>query len=240
MSMRPRSMSVLAGAPLLGAAVAMASSGCIGVPAKKPTNAAPKGCSRDTLHAPQGVIDDFEDGNTQVAQIGGRGGYWFKSADASGSFFGPDPIGPVLKDGSLAVYAVGKTATGADAWGALLGAMIGSGQAYDASAYVGVSFRARCSGKSARKIRFEVSDVNTHPDGDVCKNCWNHFGTEITLTTEWKEHKVLFATLAQEPYWGDPRPSSLTTSKLFSVVWEIKPDSPFEFWVDDIHFLQCQ
>src|SRR5690606_19124504 len=78
-------------------AVGLLAGGCIGVTAKPPPGAgAPiKKCSGDPFDAPDGLIDDFEDGNTVIAAVAGREGYWFKSADAGGSFFGPEDIGPV-------------------------------------------------------------------------------------------------------------------------------------------------
>lgn len=223
-------------------------SGCIGVPAKKTTaegNPAPaRYCATGTTTTKDGLIDDFEDGNTRVAQVAGRGGYWYKSADSMGSKIGPDDFKPVKggPDGSLAIHAVGETVTGnpQDAWGAQFGANFSGEGVYDASKYVGVRFKARIGEGSTQNFRFRISDINTHGDLGVCKTCWNHFGRDINLSTEWQEYEVMFGSLQQAPYWGDPRPSSVTVSKIYGFDFQIAPGQKFDIWVDDIEFIACK
>lgn len=221
--------------------------GCIGVTAKPPPGAgAPiKKCSADPIDAEDGLIDDFEDGNTVIAPVAGREGYWFKSADSGGSFFGPEDIGPIpeSRDGSLAIHPSGKTGTGdpTAVWGAIFGASLAqAGKPLDASRYVGVSFWAKVTEESTRGIRFELADGNTHPEGGVCTTCWNHFGRDLNFTTEWKKYTVMFRSMAQEDGWGDPRPGNLDPSKLHSMGFKIKPGRPFDFMLDDIKFLTCE
>jgi len=229
-------------------ALGFLTSSCIGVTAKPPPGAgAPiKKCSSDPFDAPDGLLDDFEDGNTVIAPVAGREGYWFKSADSGGSFFGPEDIGPIpeSRDGSLAIHPSGQTGTGdpTEVWGAIFGASLSqAGKPYDASRYVGVSFWAKVSEKSTRGIRFELADGNTHPEGGVCTTgCWNHFGRDLNFTTEWKQYTVMFRSMAQEDGWGDPRPGNLDPSKLHSMGFKIKPGRPFDFLLDDIKFVTCE
>ncbi len=72
-------------------------------------------------------------------------------------------------------------------------------------------------------MRFNIGDINTHPIGEMCKACWNHFGKNMVLTTEWKEYKIMFSEIHQQPDWGSPRPLSLTPSKLVEIDWQIGP-----------------
>src|SRR5215471_3020996 len=92
--------------------------GCIGVSAKK---ALPPGavefrtCRAGTRPADDGMVDDFEDGNTQLSVAGGRDGYWWSAHDPNGSTLGPEPFAPSDggADGSaMAIHVFGKTATG--------------------------------------------------------------------------------------------------------------------------------
>jgi hypothetical protein len=227
------------------------SAGCIGVSAKHA--AAPgavdlKMCRAGTRPADDGLIDDFEDGNNQLALSGGRDGYWYSAHDPKGSTLAPDPFAPSDggADGSaMALHASGHTVTGSetDAWGAQFGIhfLSGQGALYDASKYVGIAFKARVDEKSTRTVRFKIGDVNTHPDAGQCKTCWNHFGKDMTFTPKWKEYVVLFSEAKQEEGWGDPRPPSLTPTKLLSMDWTVKGGGQnFDLWIDDVTFVECK
>src|SRR5690606_5634648 len=111
------------------------------------TPAPPSYCARGTTQVADGLIDDLEDGNNRVEAIDGRGGYWWKSADATGSTIEPnDNVGVTPPGGdSLAFHAYGETVSGGgdDNWGAQFGADFKSEPGYDASRYVGIRFRAK-------------------------------------------------------------------------------------------------
>jgi hypothetical protein len=199
-----------------------------------------KACSAGTRPAADGPIDDFEDGDSQLSKSSDRDGYWFTSHDPSGSTIEPNPL-KMADEGAggsqKALHVTGKTA-GGEAWGVLLGAnFLGTGL-YDAAKFAGISFKAKVVGNSTKKVRFKVGDVNTHPNGGVCKSCWNHFGKDLTLGSDWAEYKVSFAEMKQEPGWGDRRPA-VTPSQLVSFNWSIGPGQGFDLWIDDIQFFEC-
>jgi hypothetical protein len=231
--------------------VVMGASACIGVSQKRSAGTAQGAapaltCRIGTRPAVDGLIDDFEDENGQLSQIGGRDGYWWTKHDDKGSTVGPDPFIPSEggADGSgLALRATGKTAIGGpETWGACFGVdMITRKKAvYDASRYVGISFKAKVGEGSTRQIRVSIGDANTHPDIGICKVCWNHFGKDLTVTSQWKEYTVLFSELQQQAGWGDPRPAALTPSKLVAIDWAIAGGQTFDLWIDDIQFLDCK
>jgi len=201
---------------------------------------APKECSVAARPAEDGLIDDFEDNDNQIAKIADRGGYWFTSHDPNGSTIDPTPFaisaGGAGSEKGLHVY--GQTSSDSAAWGSLVGASFVEQGVYDASKYSGISFKAKVGPKSTKNIRFQVGDVNTHPDGGVCKNCWNHFGKDLQLTDDWKEYRISFAELQQQPGWGDRFPA-LTPTKLIAFYWAISPAKSFDLWIDDIRFLEC-
>lgn len=198
--------------------------------------------SAGTRPADDGLIDDFEDNDTQVAKVADRSGYWFTSADPGGSTIDPAPLKPAdggADGSSKALHLSGQTASGSGAWGALWGANLVGDGVYDASMYAGIAFKAKMGGASTNRVRFKVADINTHPDGGVCKNCWNHFGKDIALTPDWKEYKISFAEMKQEAGWGDPYPA-VVPSKLFALNWSVGPGQAFDVWIDDVHFLDCK
>jgi hypothetical protein len=219
------------------------SAGCLGSskPAMCPAGPlAAKACPAAMRPADDGMFDDFEDGATQVPKTAERGGYWFESHDPNGSTIDPSPLS-ISQPGAgseKALHIFGQTANADGAWGSLVGANFVETGVYDASKYAGISFKAKVGPTSTKSVRFNVGDVNTHPDGGVCKSCWNHFGKDLQLTSEWKEYTVSFAELQQQPGWGDQFPA-ITPSKLMAIYWAIGPGKPFDLWVDDIRLLEC-
>jgi hypothetical protein len=207
------------------------------------------GCPGKPVPAVDGLIDDFEDGNNQVALMGERDGYWYTAADKLGSkvtspseSFQPAEGG--ANGSAMAVRVAGHTvAAGDQAWGVEFGSnlLMAQDQFYDASRYVGISFRAKAAGKGIKTVRVNVTDVNTHPNGGVCTACYNHFRKDVNLTGEWKEYRVLFRELEQRPGWGSPRPEHVTPEKLVSVTFAVGGvDADFDVWVDDLQFLECK
>jgi hypothetical protein len=242
----------------MGALACVLSSGCIGVSqgggggaggaAKGPTtfkaHASLKVCpGQKTRIAANGLIDDFEDGDTRMSELDGRGGYWWKAKDEKGSDIGPEDSTPVPQgvNGSLAIYMKGQTVSEEGAWGVNFGANFrdSQGDMYDASQYAGITFKARVGPHSTKRVRFRYTDVNTHKDPGVCKDCWNHFGKDLSLTEEWRDYVVLFEEVRQAPGWGDPRPASVTPAQLYGMDWAIDKGQVFEIWVDDVQFLEC-
>jgi len=209
------------------------------------------GCDGKAVPAADGLVDDFEDDNTQLAKLDGRDGYWFPNADKEGAKFTDPPSGSQLKwadegaNGSTkSLHIAGSTKKGSDqAYGVEIGANLIStkGSLYDASRYVGVSFMAKVGAKSTKKVRFNLGDVNTHPDLGTCKSCWNHFRKDVELTTEWKEYQVSFKEMKQRDGWGEPRPKSVTPKELYSLTFAFDgTGEEFELFVDDIQFLECK
>jgi hypothetical protein len=207
-----------------------------------PGEVAPQHCAASTKPSDDGLIDDFEDGDNQLAKAGDRNGYWFLSKDPNGSTIDPSPLA-MSNSGAggsqKALHAYGQTASDSGAWGVIVGTnFLGEG-VYDASKYAGISFKAKVGKDSTKVVRFKVADVNTHPDGGVCKTCWNHFGKDVELSNEWQEYKVQFADMKQEAGWGEQFPA-LTTSKVIALNWSYGPGRAFDLWLDDIQFFECQ
>jgi hypothetical protein len=210
-----------------------------------------KGCDGKPTPAEDGMLDDFEDDNTQVVKLDGRDGYWWKNADKEGAKFTDPPDGAPLKfadDGAngsaKSLHVAGTTVKGSDqAYGVEVGTNLISTKAsvYDASKYIGVSFMAKVGPKSVKKVRFNMADVNTHPDLGSCTNCWNHFMKEVDLSTEWKEYQVSFKEMAQRQGWGEPRPKSISPDQVYSLTFAFEGNgSEFELFVDDVQFLECK
>lgn len=211
--------------------------------AATPTDAINEACSNWIKAADDGLIEDFEDDNSQVVTNGGRDGYWWVHHDPNGSTIEPDGFFP--EEGGAAgddygMHIQGQTASSQGAYGSSLGLGFSKDGAYDASKYIGLRFKAKVAEDSTKSVRLKIADINTHKDGGVCTDCWNHFGKDITLSTEWEQYTVLFSELRQVPGWGQPRPSSVTVDELWGLDWTIGPGRKFDIWFDDVEFIVCQ
>lgn len=200
-----------------------------------------KTCGSPTA-TPDGLVEDFEDGNSQAVVLDGRDGYWWTHHDPNGSTIQPEKFAP--EDGGAngqgkALHVHGSTASADGAYGSSVGLNFSNSGLYDGSKYAGISFKAKVGPNSTKKVRFKIGDVNTHGQLGTCKNCWNHFGKDLELSTDWKEYRIMFADATQVPGWGDPRPKNVSPDKLASIDFSIDKGANFDLWVDDVQLLTC-
>ena len=196
---------------------------------------------------PNGLIDDGEDGNNQNLPNDNRGGYWYTFKDkgtttvepTAGEEGGTFAMSEGGHDSQYAARYHGTIGTGSVVFSGMGMNFVDPKDAYDASKYAGVSFWAKKgSAESTGKVRLKIPDSNTDPQGGVCTECFNDFGADLNLTTEWKQYSFLWGKMKQEPDWGAPRKPHIDASKLFAIHWEAKASgADNDFIVDDIAFI---
>jgi endoglucanase len=211
--------------------------GCLTTPAsetgwtKRVRELAPGPCSGDSL------IEDSEDGDTQILKREGRGGYWYTSVDTEGSSIEPATFKMSTEGGHAGSKGVAHIQVKMASAGYSVYASMGFGLAdpngpYDASRYAGVTFWA----KGPAHVRFKVPDAYTAPGGGYCKDCYNDFGIELALTSEWQRYTIPFSWLSQQSGWGDPRPE-VASNAIYALQWQIgSRGRTFDVYVDDIAF----
>jgi endoglucanase len=197
---------------------------------KRVRTLAPGACTSDSL------IEDAEDNDNRVLVREDRGGYWYTSVDQEGSTIEPSGsfrMASPGRAGAFAAHMTGQMAPSGWSVYASMGFNIADPSgAYDASKYSGVTFWA----KGPAHIRFKVPDAYTAPGGGNCKDCYNDFGVELALTSEWERYTVPFAWLSQQQGWGDPRPE-VATDAIHGMQWQFgSRGRSYDIWVDDIAF----
>ncbi len=219
--------------------------GCI--PDDAPATGAAVANSADAKKCPpDGVIDDAEDNNNQIAPNKGRGGYWYTFLDKEGTTI--SPAGGVT-------FTMEKGGANGSAYAARASGKIGNGKTvyagpgfnfldpkgpYDASAYKGISFWAKVGPGSVTKVRLKLPSADTDPEGKICTECFNDFGVDLELTTTWTKYTVAFAGATQLTGWGAPHPAKLDTKKLYGVQWQVNsPGAAYDVWIDEIEFTGC-
>ena len=225
--------------------VFVATAGCIAPPVTA-GGGSPVAPSNAKACGPEGIIDDGEDGNNQVADGGGRGGYWYTFMDKAGSSIAPKieaqggkftmAQGGANKS-QFSANAKGKVATGDIVYAGMGFNFLDPKSAYDASKFEGISFWAKRGPGSTGKVRLKVPDNNTDPDGKVCSACFNDFGKDLSLTEEWTKYTFSFADMRQLSGWGAPHPPHINPQKLYGVQWQVnQPGAAFDIFIDDVEF----
>ncbi len=189
------------------------------------------------------LIDDGEDNNNQGAVSDKRGGYWYTYADKLGTTIAPSGNFAMSEGGAekskFAARMNGKVGTGDILYAGMGLSFTDPKAAYDASCCKGISFWAKKAGAGTGNVRFKVGDVNTSPEGGACKQCYNDFGADLSLTPEWKKYEIAFADMKQESGWGEQK-SAIEAGRIYQVQWQVKEaGAEFDIWVDDIQFFGC-
>jgi endoglucanase len=195
---------------------------------------------------PDGMIDDGEDGNNQNLPVGNRGGYWYTFKDKGTTTVEPTAgeeggTFAMSEGGHGSQYAArfhGKIGTGAIVFSGMGMNFVDPKDQYDASKFGGVSFWAKRGENSTGKVRLKVPDVNTDPDGGVCTECFNDFGIDMNLTTDWKQFIVPWKSMKQMPGWGAPLKKHITQAKIYGLQWQVNvPNAAYDIYIDDLKFV---
>lgn len=237
--------------PALGLlAIALGASQLVGCKVD-PTN--PKMAQSKTgaaCKAADASIDNGDDGNNQTEVLGGRGGYWYTFSvgntqvwpleGAKGGTFEMSPSG--AESSPYGARMKGKVSTDE---GTVLAGMgmnfVDPKGPYDASKYGGISFWAKVGEGSVNQVRLKVPDNRTDPDGGLCSECYNDFGMDLSLSTEWEHYVIPFKTLKQLPGWGRPKAFSINSAQIFGIQFQVdQKGADFDLWVDQIRFTGCE
>ena len=197
----------------------------------------------------EGLIADGENNSNQIADIKNRGGYWYTFSDELGTKVVPETgkhggtfqMSPGGASGSkFAAHMSGTIGSGGNVQAGMgLNFVDPKGQ-YNASKYKGVSFWAKKGPGSAAEVRLKVPDIATDPEGKVCKECYNDFGVDLTLTEEWTQYTIPFTSMKQLKGWGSPHTDGIDPSTLYGMQWQVQvPGAAFDIWVDEIEFTGC-
>jgi endoglucanase len=187
----------------------------------------------------QPLIDDFEDADARIAPLERRAGFWSASNDTTGTqkptLNGPLSMARIPGGRGASRFALHTSGGKFNKWGALIAADFSPRRCYDASAYAGLSFYAR--GRGSFNVVAKMTQVAPEEFGGSCTHdCYDTHRATITLSNTWQEQRVTWAELKQKGFGQavpfDPR-------SLLALEFTVGPEqTPFDFWVDDVRFLE--
>jgi hypothetical protein len=189
------------------------------------------------------LIDDFEDGDHQIALMG-QIGYWYSYNDGTGTQtpapvdpFAPVSVNPPI-DGSSSTMAVHVSWQGFTSWGAGFGVAFTDGSTfYDASAYDGITFFARIESGSETRVDLILQEQRSLEP--ACTVCGHHPIYALTLSTSWQRYYLPFA-LFQGDGGGDPSFVALDPSGLYGIQFFRGANRTVDLWVDDVAFYRVE
>ncbi len=188
------------------------------------------------------MIDHLDDNNGFIIVVNGRQGPWHSFNNTTSSGNQQPPIGtgfmPVSGGANNTPYAVHSTGSGFQFGG--VGFDLNNStqtpesmqsQAYNASAFNGLTFWAKGSG--TLRVEFAMrSFVPTDRGGTCTSNCWNVYGANTpTLTSNWTQITIPWAGMQREQGGTSP---AFNASELMSI--SFKGGGTFDFWLDEVAF----
>jgi hypothetical protein len=139
------------------------------------------------------------------------------------------------------------TGSGFDDWGSGMGMAFGWGSdvalPFDFHQYDGIVFWLHMGEGTSGRLRVNLLDKDTEPQGGVCDpnatavntGCYDHWGVALTgVGSEWKQYRVRFSELAQRNF-GLPVPAFDPTT-IYGIEFQSDPSVLFDVWVDDLAF----
>ena len=195
---------------------------------------------------PQGqlaLLDDFEDGNSAFAAEPGRTGIWFTIHDESpGSITPNGAVVGVAGGANGSERAAHVVASGYLEWGAGLSSSLtqsvsGEQCPYNASAFAGLRFYARGSGKT--RFSVQIPETVSREFGGSCDPdqgmvCFDQHGKYLTLTDDWQLFELPWDELKQRTFGTR---ATLRPEAIMGVQFALEKDAlPAELWVDEIGF----
>jgi hypothetical protein len=182
----------------------------------------------------QPLIDDFEDGDDAISPFEGRMGLWrwVRDTDRPGTAPALLPIPqtrPQVHD-RQALHVKGARLLD---WGASIEFTF-QPACYDATAYRGISLRAKGPGRiyvAAREVRLIPSE-----GGGTCQgsDCYNVHVKKFDLSARYVTYEARWFELQQRGYGRPP----VDPGQLHSIAIFVRPeDTPYDLWVDDVRFI---
>ncbi len=185
------------------------------------------------------LIDDFEDGDTRIAVLEHRAGFWSSTSDGTGtqwpSLGGVLPMSRIPGGRGSSQFGIHVRGTRFTKWGVILSTDLSARRCYDASVYGGVAFWMR--GKGRVDFIAKMTQIAPEEYGGSCTHdCYDGHHVTIELSSTWQEHRVPWADLKQKGFGQavpfDPR-------SLLALELTTPPEqTPYDYWLDDMRFLE--
>jgi hypothetical protein len=205
------------------------------------------------------IVDDMEDNNSQIADCGGRRGYWYTFGPTTAVIVPKPGIAftmteiPPSESGVTASQYVAKSSA-VNLKGEMGEKLDRTKSPYDLRKYSAVRFVYRTVGLQpvVDEFRFRILTSLTTPvaEGGECpdddSNCNDHYGCKLEASAEWTTEVVLLATSAlvvgdkflDQEHWGYEAAWQPDQALALQFIARTSDMKGVEIWVDQLEFLE--
>lgn len=205
-----------------------------------------------TVAADQMVIGNFDDGSTKMSSklFGSGSGSWNAFAYGGNSITQPYIASGGANGTAMAAHIYGTlTNKGDNSYPSftLQGKLKESG-AYDGSNFQGIRFYYKSpTSDQALTRRFTMPIPATLPtsNGGTCSDgCYNHFGADLSPSSDWTQKSLSFSDLKRQSGWGsavNPPDFADHLRELSQLQWDHNAQNNagtyvIDYWVDEVEF----
>jgi hypothetical protein len=179
---------------------------------------------------PKGAL--LSDGSSTTVMNIEPPGSWFIFNDHTKGTMTPPSTGEFAS--AIVNGAIHSTGKGFSDWGGGIGFnFVGaeSLRAVNATAYKGITVKAYGAGS----MHVALATKATMPEFNTCSKCYDHFATDVSLTSSPKVYSFTWAQLTHGG-WGVPQaPFDATT--IIGLNFTSKGAAPWDFSIDDLAFI---
>jgi len=214
------------------------------------TSGGASGSSGMAMGPTSDLVDDLEDNDGRITMAGGRQGGWYAFSD--GSIMPPAPddnansngFMPASPGANSSQHAVHVSASGFGNYAGVAVDFNNSGvrpkdtanrKVYDVSAYDGVVFQAKGMSSGSMRIMAVTQQIAGKAEGGTCddsntgNHCWESYGKDFTLSSDWTEVRVRFSDMTT----GNSSP--FDPKSVFGLAFQDNAQNgSLDLWIDDL------
>jgi len=196
------------------------------------------------------LVDDLEDNDARILMMGGRQGSWYAFSDGSVMPPAPDDNGntngfmPGSPGAGGSMHAAHVTASGFGNYAGLAVDFNNSGvrpkdtanrKVYDVSGYDGIVFKAKGTASGTMHVMAVTKQIAGTSEGGTCddsnssNHCWDSYGKDFDLASDWAEVRVRFSDMTTD------NSSPFDPTSVFGLAFQLNAQNGnLDLWVDDL------
>lgn len=196
------------------------------------------------------LVDDLEDNDGRILMMGGRQGSWYSFSDGSIMPSPPDDNGntngflPGSPGAGSSMHAAHVTANGFGNYAGMAVDFNNSGvrpkdtasrKPYDVSKYDGIVFKAKGMASGTMHVLAVTKQITGTSEGGTCddsnssNHCWDSYGKDFTLASDWAEVRVRFSDMTTD------NSSPFDPTAVFGLAFQLNASNgSLDLWIDDL------